>query len=116
MALGAVTQVEKGVLGPGGLRYCIFNVVPSSGANYTANGETIALTNFPKFRKEVFFAAAEPANEASGTDRRYVIDLSTPSAPKLVVVKDDGTSGVPAEEAGNANLSSLTVRVFAIGR
>jgi len=115
MALGTVTQVAKGVLAPGGLRYCIFEVAPSAGANYTANGEAIALSNFPKFRKEVLFASVEPVDETSGTVYRYVLDLSDPAEPVLVVVVDDGTSGVPAEAAGNTDLSGKTVRIFAIG-
>lgn len=107
MALGTVTVVEKGVLGPGGLRFVILNVQPSSGANYTANGETFDVSSYNPKISTVVFASFAPKDEASGaTDLVY--DYAN---GKLVAF--DAATGV--EEAGNQDLSGATYRAFILG-
>lgn len=107
MALGAVTLVKKGVLAPGGLRYCILEFAGTTGANYTANGEPIALSNFPKFQDKPLFTVITPQSEAAGASDLYY----ERSSGKILAF--DAATGV--EEAGNQNLSGQTYRMFAVG-
>ena len=107
MALGAVTVVRKGVVAPGGLRFVILNVQPTTGANYTANGESFPLSLFPKFTAPPMFVQASPQNEASGAS--YLV--YEPSTQKLLAF--DSATGV--EEAGSQDLSAMSFRVFALG-
>lgn len=110
MALGSVTLIKKGVIAPGGLRYVILEVQPTSGANYTANGEALPLSNFRKFDNGVLWSSATPKDEASSATSVFV-DNSTPASPKLVAI--DAATGV--EEAAAQDLSAMRFRIFAIG-
>jgi hypothetical protein len=108
MALGTVSVVKKGVLAPGGLKFVILNVQPTTGANYTANGETFAATRFPGFRNgNVYFFQATPKDEISGATY-LVYDFAN---RKLLA--HDAATGV--EEAAAQDLSTFSYRVFAIG-
>ena len=107
MALGAVTVVEKGVLAPGGLRFVIVEVVPSTGANYTANGHAFDVSDYNPKITTVVFACFVPKDEASGaTDLIY--DYAN---GKLLAF--DAATGV--EEAGNEDLSGMLHQGFIIG-
>lgn len=107
MALGTVTLVEEGVMGD--LKYGILTVVPTSGANYTANGEAFDVMDYlGTFVVEPFFAVATPADEASGASY-LVVNL----ADSLLVAFDAATG---VEEAANQNLSTMTFTVFVLGR
>jgi hypothetical protein len=110
MALGTVTVKTRGVTQSGD-RYVVVEVQPTSGANYTANGETLPLaTVFKGFRRRVLFASAVQKDEAAGSEF-YIVDLTSESAPKLVAMASDGT-----EASASADLSAKRVRIFAIGR
>lgn len=107
MALGTVTIRRRGVLG-GGLRYIILEVQPTTGANYTANGETLALSQFKGFKKAVLFAACEPKDEASSA-REFTLDI-----PNMKLVVMDAATA--AEVAGSSDQSAFRTVIFAIGR
>jgi hypothetical protein len=109
MALGTVTVKTRGVTQSGD-RYVVVEVQPTSGANYTANGETLPLSSFKGFRRRVLFASAVQKDEAAGSEF-YIVDLTSESAPKLVAMASDGT-----EASASADLSAKRVRIFAIGR
>ena len=106
MALGTVTEIERGVMGD--LKYVILDVQPTAGANYTANGEPVTLANTFGFPNELFFASCE--NRVENADiSEYFVDIAN---MKLVAI--DAATGV--EEAGNQNLSAHRIRIFALGR
>lgn len=108
MALGSVTLIKKGVLAPGGLKFVILEVQPTTGANYTANGEALANSVFRGFRNgNVYYFKAEPKDEASGASY-LVYDYAN---RKLLAF--DSATGV--EEAASQDLSAMRFRVFAIG-
>lgn len=107
MALGSVTLIKKGVLAPGGLRYVILEIVPTTGANYTANGETFPLSHFRKFQDKPIFTVITPVDEASGATDLYY----ERSSGKLLAF--DAATGV--EEAASQNLAAFTYRMFALG-
>lgn len=107
MALGTVSVVKRGVL-PGGLRFVILNIQPTTGANYTANGETFDVQTYAPKMKSVYFALFSPKNEASGaTDLVY--DYAN---EKLLAF--DAATGV--EEAASQDLSTFSYRAFIVGK
>jgi hypothetical protein len=111
MALGSVTVHEKGVLAPGGLRFVLLEVQPTSGANYTANGESLPLSTFKGFRKKVVAAFCQVKAEADGSES-YIVDPGNGvSTVKLVAMASDGT-----EATASADLSAKRVFIFALGK
>lgn len=110
MALGTQTAVKKGVLAPGGLRFVIFNLQATTGANYTANGESLSIATLSSnyFRRGILhYVSFTPKDEASGAT--YLV---YDHANKKVLAFDAATG---VEEAGSQDLSGMTYRVFAIG-
>lgn len=108
MALGTVTTIEQGVLGD--LKYVILEVQPSSGANYTADGEVMSLANHFGFSSDVYYVNVKPKNEASATS----IAFFERSTMKLLVMNNGIAGGT--EFAGNTDLSAQRFELFALGR
>jgi hypothetical protein len=105
VALGTVTLIKKGVIAPGGLRFAILEFIGP--ASYTADGEAIALSNFPKFQDKPIFTVISPTSEAAGATNMYY----ERSSGKILAF--DAATGV--EEAAAQNLSTMTYRMFALG-
>jgi len=110
MALGTVTIVKKGVLAPGGIRFAIVDIQPTTGANYTANGEALTPAMFG-FSSEIYHGELSPKDEASGTET-YIVDPGNGvSTVKLVAMASDGV-----EIAASVDLSAKRARGIVYGK
>lgn len=109
MALGTVTEVKQGVFGD--LRYAIVDVQLTSGANYTAGGETFDVDQIPGFKSSVMSVVGAAAN---GYQVQWI-----PGTKKLQVRQGDNANVAAApsvEVAASANLSAVTARLTCLGK
>lgn len=109
MALGTVSIVRRESVGS--LFEVIANVNVTSGANYTTGGELVTPAALG-LNKIEFLAVIGPTVVVT---KHVRVDNTTPSAPKLKVGVEDGTSGIEAEAAANSDQSAVQVLVLARG-
>jgi hypothetical protein len=112
MALGTLTKVDSWV--EGNKRIKVYDVQVTSGANYTAGGETIAPSSVG-LRKIIAANVLGPA--ASSTPTSFQVGYNH-STNKLIAYGQNATPG-PAvtqpEVTANTNLSTFTVRIQFVG-
>jgi hypothetical protein len=109
MAMGTVTVLKKGVLGPGGVRFALVEVQPTAGANYvTGGGEAIGSAATFGFKRGIVHAAFTQPKVAADRSHVYELDQSNFKLSAYVV-----TTGV--EAGNNVDLSAKRVRIFIIG-
>lgn len=117
MALGAVTQLAispfTSLAAPvpfGPFKLAVATVVPTSGANYTAGGDTILPSQVGLQR--ILFGEAQVITQAAtvGPSETAVI----PQADGSAKLKSQLAAGT-GENAGNANLSASLVQVVLWG-
>jgi hypothetical protein len=114
MALGSLTLVDVGTLG--GRKARTYDVVPSSGANYTAGGEPITAANVGLRRiiNAICDGIATTSNGATafGIKALYQADGSV----KLTAHRTAAAVNSPfLEAAANTDLSTYTVRITFMG-
>jgi hypothetical protein len=112
MALGAVTKVLDTNVGNRKIR--VRDVVPTSGANYTAGGETLDPS---QVGLRVIEAAFTDAGARNASGNVLPVSYNTQSK-KLQVYRYDGAAAGKAsleEAAAGFNASGFTVRITFIG-
>lgn len=110
MAMGSVTVLKKGVFGPGGLRYALLEVQPTSGANYVTGGDIVGTNASFGFKKGVVhFAHVEPKLAADRT-QHYYFDTATNRLVAFPVATPQ------TELAAAQDLSGRRVRIFVVGQ
>lgn len=107
MALGTVTLVKKTVFGD--LNVWIVDVVPSSGANYTTNGEAFDVAQIPGASGSIIHVAETPAvvQGANAT-----VTVWNPTTKKLMAFGTAGSATGLTEIANNTDLSGKTARLL----
>jgi len=113
MALGTVTLVKKTVFGD--LQTWIVDVLPSSGANYTTNGETFTAAQLPgqgAASGGTIQAVFGTAGVLQGSASPVIVWNQTTS--KLMAFGTAGSASGLTEIANNTDLSTRPVRLVVL--
>lgn len=111
MALGTLTKVDQYTVS--NRRYRIYDVQLTSGANYTAGGETVNATSVG-LRRIIAAHPVGPAMSSTPTAFQVGITYTSSTAIKVVAL---GTNAVPGaavadiDVTASTNLSTFTVRI-----
>lgn len=116
MALGAITEIAKGVMGD--RKYAILDVQLTSGANYADNGEAFDYGLVPGFNLQIDFVSAEAGVPTTPAVNGIVVVWDR-AAKKLVYFQGDNAAvaaGPLIEVAANTDLSTSSARLFVVGK
>lgn len=114
MALGTLTLIDATVLGNRKAR--TYDVVPSSGANYTAGGETITPANVGLRRIITAICDGAATTSTGGTSFTVKALYQTDGSVKLSAQRTAAAVNSPLlEAAGNTDLSTYSVRITFVG-
>ncbi len=103
----ALTFTESGSGVAGDLRY--WSGVVALDSSYPTGGEAVAASDFPAFNS----IEAVLLGQTIVATKRTIWD---PSASKIVVMVEDGTTGIEAEAANTSDQSGITdVQIFVLG-
>ncbi len=107
MALGTVTVVKKTVFGD--LNVWVVDVQPSSGANYTTNGEPFDVAQIPGATGSIVHVAETPSvlEGANAT-----VTVWNPTTKKLMAFGTAGSATGLTEIANATNLSTKSARLM----
>lgn len=114
MAIGAITKPTiSGDFSNGNKRQRVRNVVLSSGANYTVGGDTITPASVGMTRRiDAVHSTGQARTTAGGA---ATIPLSVDYQADGSVKLQSYVAATGAEQAGNANLSTFSVRLTFVG-
>jgi hypothetical protein len=114
MALGALTLVDTGTLG--NRKFRTYDVVPSSGANYTAGGETITASAVGLRRIITAICDGVAATSTGGSAYSVKALYQADGSVKLSAHRTAAAVNNPLlEAAGNTDLSTYSVRITFMG-
>lgn len=113
MALGAVTLVKAGVVGD--MRFFVVDVVPSSGANYTTNGETFDVAQIPGCPSTSTLLGVDVTGASSVGGNLPVLQWDATNK-KLKAYGTAGSATGLTEIAAATNLSTVTARAICYTR
>lgn len=114
MALGTLTLIDASVLGNRHVR--VYDVVPTSGANYTTGGESIT-PSAVGMRRIIAAICDGPATTSTGGTAYTVKPLyQADGSVKLTAHRTAAAVNNPLlEAAGNTDLSTYAVRITFTG-
>lgn len=111
MALGTLTKVDQYTVS--NRRYRIYDVQLTSGANYTAGGETITAISVG-LRRIIAASAIGPAMSSTPTAFNVGITYTSATAVKIVALGTNAAPGAAVADidvTASTNLSTFTARI-----